>query len=64
VWYAEHRSANRGQNVVIIIVANVESEIALYTLDRAWPHEAARTAGPDAVIHRVQGQMLGQVPGT
>jgi len=47
--------------VIVIVVSNVERQIALDSLDRAWPDQAAGPAGPHALVDRVQRQMLHQV---
>lgn len=52
---AEQFPANRGQDVVSVIVADIERQVAIDSLKRAGPDQAASSAGADGVIDDICG---------
>ena len=61
---AQHFPADGREHVVVVVVPEVERQIAQDALDRARPDQRSRAAGTDAVVHRLLGQVLHQVPHT
>src|SRR5882762_167530 len=64
VLLPEQGLANRGQNLIIIVVPNVEGEVPEDPFERAGTVQASRTARPYASFHCLFGQMLHGVTGT
>src|SRR5216684_7132131 len=62
VTLAEDGLADRGQDVIVVVVADVDREIAPDPLDGARLDERARAAGADAVVDSLDGEVLEQMP--
>src|SRR5436309_2495080 len=58
----EGGAADRGEDVVVIVVAQVEGQVPEDPLDRARPDERASTAGADAMVNGLLGEVLDQMP--
>src|SRR3982751_6549808 len=61
VALAEDGLADGGEDVVVVVVADVDRQIAPDSLDGTWLDERARAAGTDAVIDGFDRQMLEQM---
>src|SRR2546427_2646791 len=64
VLLPEKGLANRGQNLIIIVMPNIEGEVPEDPFERARAVQASRAACPYASFHCLFGQMLHGVPGT
>src|SRR6476646_399284 len=62
VALAEDGLADGGEDVIVVVVADVDREIAPDPFDGTRLDQRARAAGTDAVIDRLDRQMLEQVP--
>src|SRR5262245_52192909 len=54
----QQRFPDHSQDVIVIVVSNVEREIAIDPLQSAGPIQRSRAAGPDTVFDRVFSQVL------
>src|SRR5215203_5724511 len=59
----EQRAADGGENVVVVVVPDVERQVAIDALQIAGAIQGSRPAGADAVLQRVFGEMLDDVAG-
>ena len=60
---AQQGLANRRQNLIIIVEANVKGEVPINAFQRAWTIEAASTAGTNTPPNRVLRQVFHRMPG-
>ena len=58
---SEDRLTDHRQNVIVVIVTNVERQIAINAFERARPDQTTRAARPNAFLHRVFREMLDDV---
>src|SRR5262245_7015167 len=58
----QQRFPDHGQDVIIVVVPNVEREIAVDPLQRARPIQRSRAAGPDTAFDGILSQMINHMP--
>src|SRR4051812_5560761 len=62
VALAEDGLADGGEDVIVVVVADVDREVAPDSLDGTRLDQRARAAGTDAVIDGLDRQVLEQMP--
>src|SRR5207237_5194511 len=60
-FLAEDLAADRGQHLIVVVVADVDGEVADDALDRTGTVQRARAARADAVVDGLAGEMLAEV---
>src|SRR5262245_37677914 len=61
IGLTQERLADRRQQVIVVVVADVERQVAVDPLERRRSIQRARAAGADAVLDHAFGQMLDDV---